>query len=107
MRNFTKLFNNQIHKEIIITKNEYNDGFKVRMTFKVSNSIALFEGECKMFQINHEYEHKAKQEISFYAELFPERTRIVIKGACQIRTFVENDEIQKYVLEKLGTVNYE
>lgn len=106
MPNFTKLFNTQIHKEIFVTKSEFGDRYKVRMSFKVSNSITLFEGECKVFQINYESGHKSLDTLVFFVELSPDQIRILIKGSCQIRTFVENDEIQKLVLEKLGTLYY-
>lgn len=103
MRSFTKQFNTHIHKEIVIVKNEQTQKYDVRMFFKVSNQITLFEGSCKVFQVNHESGHKSSQFLSFYAELSPNKIRIIIKGVCQIRTIVENDEIQKYVLERIGT----
>lgn len=105
MRNFSKLFTSKIHKEITIVKNLITLKYDVKITFNVSKSIVLFEGSCNTFQINYQSGHRSLDSLCFHAEIKPhDEIRILIKGEFQIRTFVEYDEIQKYVLEKLGTM---
>ena len=102
MKTHTKRFSTTLFKEVIITKNPETDLFDLRVAFFKSNAVTLFEGSAKAYQINHLSHEKAIPVIVFYAESDPEKTKLIIKGKFQIRTYISHDKIRKFVIEKDG-----
>ncbi len=103
MKNYVKVFPTSIYKEIVISLNPDSNLFDIRIAFMKSNAITLFEGSAKSYQINHLSHVKSVPFIAFLAKVDPEITKLIIKGRFQIRTFVQNDTIQKYVIESYGS----
>lgn len=101
MKTMVKMFPTSLFKEIVIVKNLETKMFDLRVAFYKSNAVTLFEGSAKTYQINH-LSNIQSVLLYFYAEVDPEITKIVIRGKFQIRTFVQNDIIRKYVIEKCG-----
>lgn len=102
MKNHVKVFHTSIYKEIVISFNPIKQLFDLKVTFMKSNAVTLFEGSARSYQINHLSHTKAIPCIIFVAKVDPDITKLIIKGKFQIRTFIQNDIIQKYVIESYG-----
>ena len=103
VKDYVKTFPTTLFKEIIIKKNDKTNLFDIRVAFHKSNAITLFEGSAKCYQINHLCKVPSMPMVIFHAEIDPEKTKILIKGKFQVRTFVKRDKIQKFVFEQYGS----